>query len=141
MKVILTRDVKDTGRAHDTVTVSDGFALNFLIPKRMAVPATMGNSKQADNRKKASVAQRALDAELVRERLTALSEGSVVIKKKVNEKGHLYDGVDAAEIAAAAMLPEEVISIEKPFKEIGTFEIPVVYGENFGKISITIEGE
>lgn len=141
MKVILTRDVKDTGRAHETVEVKDGHALNFLIPKRMAVPATVGNAKQAANRKKAVVEQKMLDEKLVAERLTALAEGSVVIKKKANEKGHLYDAVDAAEIAAAAELPEEVISLEKPFKELGTFEVPVAYGENFGKISITIEAE
>jgi len=141
MKVILTRDVKDTGRAHETVEVKDGHALNFLIPMRMAVPATAGNAKQAENRKKAVTEQKMLDEKLVAERLAALAEESVMIVKKANEKGHLYDAVDAAEIAAAAKLPKEVISLEKPLKELGTFEVPVAYGENFGKISITIVAE
>jgi large subunit ribosomal protein L9 len=141
MKVILTKDVKDTGRAHETVEVKDGHALNFLIPKKLAVPATTGNTKQAENRKKAVVEQKMLDETLVTERLAALAEESVMIVKKANEKGHLYDAVDAAEIAAAAKLPEEVISLEKPFKELGTFDVPVAYGENFGKISITVVAE
>jgi large subunit ribosomal protein L9 len=141
MKVILTRDVKDTGRAHETVEVKDGHALNFLIPKRMAVPATVGNTKQAENRKKAVTEQKMLDQKLVAERLTALSEESVMIVKKANEKGHLYDAVGAHEIATAAQLPVEVISLEKPFKELGTFDVPVAYGENFGKISVTIVAE
>jgi large subunit ribosomal protein L9 len=141
MKVVLTRDVKDTGRANEVVTVSDGHALNFLIPKRMAVAATASALKQADVRKVAVAARKQLDEELVSERLVALSEGSVTITKKVNDKGHLYDAVDAAEIAKAAELPEEVIRIEKPFKEAGTFEVPVSFGEKFGKFSITIQAE
>ncbi len=141
MKVILTRDVKDTGRMHDTVEVRDGHALNFLIPKKMAIPATVSNSKQAENRKKGVQAQRELSGKLIAERLAALAEGGITITKKANEKGHLYDAVDAKEIAEAAQLPVDSISIEKPFKELGTFDVPVAYGENFGKISITIAAE
>ncbi len=141
MKVILTRDVKNTGRAHQTVEVSDGHAINFLIPQKMAVSATSSNTKQAANRIKAVSDQKMLDEKLIEERLAALSEGSVVIRKKANEKGHLYDAVDAKEIAEAAALPVESISLEKPIKELGTFDIPVAYGVNFGKISITIQAE
>lgn len=141
MKVILTRDVKNTGRAHEIVEVKNGHALNFLIPKRMAVIATPANAKLAETRKKSADEGRAISEKLIEERLAALAEGSVSIKKKANDKGHLYDAVDAKEIAAAAALPEDSISIEKPFKELGIFEVPVAYGENFGKISITIEAE
>lgn len=141
MKVILTRDVKNTGRAHELVEVKDGHALNFLIPKRMAIPATAGNMKVAETRIKAVVDRKELDHKLVSDRLIALAEEKVVIRKKANEKGHLYDAVDAVEIATAAQLPEEVIAIEKPFKELGTFDVPVSYGDQFGKFSLTIETE
>lgn len=141
MKVILTRDVKDTGRAHEVIEVADGFALNFLIPKKMGIPATRENMKASEVRRKAAEDKRALDAKLIEERLTALAEGKVRVVRKVNEKGHLYDAVDATEIAEAAQLPEDVIRIEKPFKEAGIFEVPVAFGEQFGKFSIEIVAE
>lgn len=141
MKVVLLKDVRDMGRAHTTVEVSDGHALNFLIPRKLAVVATAGAVKQADLRVKQVIDRKELDVKLVEERLASLAEGHISIIKKANEQGHLYDGVDAKEIAEAAQLPVEVIRIEKPFKEIGVFEVPVSYGENFGKISISIEAE
>lgn len=141
MKVVLKRDVKDTGRAHDVIEVSDGHALNFLIPKGMALLATPANLKNAEVRRKAVSDRKDLDKALVRERVAALAEGSVTVTKKANEKGHLYDAVDAEEIAKAAELPVETIRLEKPIKEIGTFQIPVSAGEDFGEFTLTIAAE
>lgn len=141
MKVVLTRDVKDTGRIHEVVEVSDGHALNFLIPKRMAVAATPANLKNAEVRRKAVSDRKALDVALVKERVHALAEGGVTVVKKANEKGHLYDAVDAEELATAAELPVEVIRLEKSIKETGTFQIPVSAGEDFGEFTLTISAE
>jgi len=141
MKIVLTKDVKGTGRAHEAIEVRDGHALNFLIPKGMAVPATPAALKNAELRQKRTEEQKVLSAKLVEERLAALSDTPVVIRKKANEQGHLYDAVDAKDIAEAAALPVDAIRIEKPFKELGTHDVPVLVGEGFGKFSITIETE
>ena len=141
MKVVLLKDVRDMGRAHTTIEVSDGHALNFLIPQKLAIPATQSAQKEAAVRVKQVIDRKELDVKLVEERLAALATEPVVIYKKANEQGHLYDGVDAKEIAEAAKLPEEVIRIEKPFKELGTFEVPVSFGENFGKFEVKVEAE
>jgi len=141
MKVVLLKDVKNMGRAHTSIEVSDGHALNFLIPRKLAVPASASALKLAGMRIKQVVDRKELDVKLVEDRLTQLAEGSVTITKKANEQGHLYDGVDAKELAEAAQLPEEVIRIERPFKELGTFEVPVSYGEHFGKFSVEIVAE
>jgi large subunit ribosomal protein L9 len=146
MKVILTRDVKGMGRAHETIEVADGHALNFLIPGKFAIAATTGASKQAASRKKVSHERKELDAKLLAQNIASLADANIVIKAKANEKGHLYDGIGASEISIAAKgihvdLPEDAIKIEKPFKELGTFEVPVSAGETFGVFSITIEAE
>lgn len=141
MKVVLLKDVRDMGRAHTVVDVSDGHALNFLIPRKLAIPATSSSMKQAEMRVKQVVDRKELDHALIESRLAQLSEEQVVIRKKANEQGHLYDGVDAKELAEAAGLPPEVIRIEKPFKELGTFEVPVSFGEHFGKFPVSVEAE
>lgn len=141
MKVVLLKDVKDMGRAHTTVEVADGHALNYLIPRKLAVPATAGAIKLAETRVKQVVERKELDHKLIADRLAALAEERIVIRKKANEQGHLYDGVDAADIASVTQLPEETIKLEKSIKELGTFEVPVAYGEAFGKISVVVEAE
>lgn len=141
MKVVLLKDVKDMGRAHTAVDVSDGHALNFLIPRKLAIPATPTSLKQAESRVKMVQDRKELDVKLVSERLGQLAEGKVTIVKKANEQGHLYDGVDARELAEAAQLPEEAIKLEKPIKELGTFTIPVAAGEDFGSFELEIVAE
>ncbi|MGB4076679.1 MAG: 50S ribosomal protein L9 [Minisyncoccia bacterium] len=141
MKVILLKDVKGTGRAHAAVEVKDGHALNLLIPRGFAVRATDAALKQAEMRATRASDERAMHAKMVEERIAALGGEKLTFTKKANEKGHLYDAVDAAEIAEAAKLPEEAIRIEKPFKELGTFEVPVAVGETFGKFPIEIVAE
>lgn len=141
MKVVLLKDVRDTGRANSVIEVADGHALNFLIPRKLAVLATATNLKFAEGKQKQASDKRSLDKTLVAERIAALAEGKVTIVKKANEQGHLYDGVDAAEIAAAAELPEDAIQLSKSIKEVGTHEVAVAIGEEFGKISVEIVAE
>jgi large subunit ribosomal protein L9 len=141
MKVVLTKDIRDMGRSGSIIEVSDGHAINFLFPRKMAVAATASNLKQAESRQKQVDEKHAVDAALIAETLQALAEIPTVIVKKANDKGHLYDAVDAADIAAATKLPEDAIRLEKPIKELGEFEIPVSYGDNFGSIKVLIEAE
>ena len=141
MKVVLIKDVKNMGRAGAVVEVSDGHAINFLIPRKFGVPATATNLKQAETKQKQFDERKAVDSALIAETIAKLAEGRTVITKKANEKNHLYDAVDAAEIAAATNLPADAIKLEKPIKEVGEFDVPVSMGENFGTIKIAIEAE
>lgn len=147
MKVILTRDVKGLGRAHAEVVAADGYALNFLIPKKLAIAATPVAKQEAELRRKQVEDRSVLDIALLAQNIAALADAHIVLRMKANEKGHLYDAVGESEVRAAAKeqahidLPEDAISLEKPIKELGTFDIPVSAGEVFGKFSITIEAE
>ncbi len=147
MKVILLKDVKGVGRAHAEVEAADGHALNFLIPKKLAVAATPVAKKEAEARRKQAEDRAAVDTALLAQNIASLAEARIVIKAKANEKGHLYDAIGEMDIRNAAQnqahidLPEDVIKLERPFKELGTFDIPVSAGEVFGKFSITIEAE
>jgi len=146
MKVILMKDVKKIGRAHEEVEVADGHALNFLIPGKFAVAATPAAKKEAELRMKQRKELHEVDGKLLAGNIAALAETRIVVKAKANEKGHLYNAVGEEEIVQAAKdahidLPEAAIKLERPIKELGIFEIPVSMGEVFGKFSITIEAE
>ncbi|MBU6321149.1 MAG: 50S ribosomal protein L9 [Patescibacteria group bacterium] len=147
MKVILTRDVKGVGRAQEAVEAKDGYALNFLIPKKLAIPATAAALKEAESRAKAVHERRTLDEKLLAETFAKLAEVRLTIRVKANEQGHLYEAIGPREIAAALAketrlaLPEEAIRLEKPFKELGTFTVPVAAGEAFGEFALVIEPE
>ncbi|MFA6969691.1 MAG: 50S ribosomal protein L9, partial [Candidatus Paceibacterota bacterium] len=93
MKVILMKDVKGVGRAHEVVTTSDGYALNYLIPKKLAVAATPVATKEAESRQKKMADYMLLDAALLVQNMTTLALKRIVIKTKANEQGHLYDAV------------------------------------------------
>lgn len=129
------------GRAGSVHDVSDGHALNLLIPRKMAVLATPASLKKAETLLAQESSRREMDRALVEERLTALAQERTVIVKKANEQGHLYDAVDAKDIAEAVKLPAEAIRLEKPFKQTGTYEIPVAVGKDFGTLTIVVEAE
>jgi len=141
MKVVLLKDVKHMGRAGSVQDVSDGHALNMLIPRGMAALATPAAMKRAEAASAQEGVQRELDKKLIEERLAALAEGRLTITKKANDQGHLYDAVDAKDIAEAAQLPVDAIDLEKPIKEVGEFEIPVSLGEDFGTVTLVVEAE
>jgi large subunit ribosomal protein L9 len=146
MKVVLTRDVKGVGRQHEAVEAKDGYALNYLIPKKLAVPATPAATKEAELRLKAVKERRELDTKLFAENLAKVSEGHIQIAMKANEQGHLYEAVDAGVISKALAaqhieMPEEAIQLEKPIKELGTHRVPVALGEAFGEFNIEIIAE
>jgi large subunit ribosomal protein L9 len=147
MKVIMLKDTKGVGRAHEAIDAKDGYALNFLIPKKLAVPATPTALKEAEGRRKQREEEGKVSAALLAQNIAALADAKIVVKARANEKQHLYDAVGEKEIIAAVKreakvdLPEGVIAIEKPFKELGTFDVPIASGETFGKFQITIEAE
>lgn len=147
MKVILIKDVKGIGRSNDVVETKDGHALNYLIPKKLAIAATPAAVKEAELRRKQTAERTEIDSALLAQNIASLSEARIVIKVKANEKGHLYDAVGEPEIRKAAKeqaridLPEDSIKLDKPIKELGTFDIPVATKDIFGKFSVTIEAE
>ena len=147
MKIILLKDVKGIGRAGEAVEAKDGHALNYLIPKKMAVAATPSAIKEAELRRKQAGERAKINTALMMQNISALAEARIVIKVKANEKEHLYNAIGESDISKAVKeqahidLPEDAIKLEKPIKELGTFDIPVATADTFGKFSITIEAE
>jgi large subunit ribosomal protein L9 len=125
MKVVLMEDVKGTGKAGETKDVADGFARNFLIPRKLAQPATRGARERVDREKATSVQreQRELtDAKALAMRLEA---AQVVLKLRSGKDGKLFGAVTNADVAAALKqqhgitLDRRKIEFEQPVKAMG----------------------
>lgn len=147
MKVILTRNVRGVGDTHDMVTVSDGYALNFLIRTGKAISATVAEQRVAKTRKEKFLIEKKVQEKLLEQNITTLSDAHITITASANEKGHLYEAVGISEILSAineqtkVVLPKDILKIEHPIKEIGSYEISVSHGELSKKFSIIVEAE
>lgn len=130
MKVILLCDVKGTGKKDDVLTISDGYARNFLLPRKWAVEASPSAVKEIE-RKRAT--QEKLEQEhkaAALEQAAALRGKEIVIVAKCGDKGRLYGSITSQEIAEA-LKAQHGVEIDKrkiecePIRQIGETEISV----------------
>lgn len=131
MKIVLTKDVKGVGKKNDVKTVSDGFALNSLIPHGSAVVATAGVLAKVELVKKQEAAERLIKENLLAKNLKSIHDAVVTVAVDANEKGHLFAGLHAAEIAPLVKAQTEIdilpefIQLDKPIKEVGDHKIDI----------------
>ncbi|HVT75297.1 MAG TPA: 50S ribosomal protein L9 [Candidatus Paceibacterota bacterium] len=131
MKIVLTKDVKGVGKKHDVKDVADGFALNSLIPQGVAEVATAGVMKRVDLVKKQEAVEKKIKEDLLAKNLKSIHDQTVSVAMEANDKGHLFAGLHAAEIAPLVkektgvdLLPEFIV-LDKPVKTIGEHRIDV----------------
>jgi large subunit ribosomal protein L9 len=130
MKIILLDDVAKVGRRGDVREVSEGYARNFLIPKRLALTATAGNLKNLDRIKQQQEAKAdriKSDAEALRGRI----EGLVFeVTRQASEEGKLFGSVTAQDIAdflagQGVKVERRRIQLEEPIKALGESLVPI----------------
>lgn len=134
MKVILLQDVAKIGRRFKVVEVPDGYALNQLIPKRMAEAATPAGLKRVEKMQAGLETDKTAKRERFETAKLALSATVVKIAADVNEQGHAFKAVDAGEIAAAAVaagihIEPSMLAIDSPIKEVGEHTVNLVLAD------------
>ncbi|HID56956.1 TPA: 50S ribosomal protein L9 [Candidatus Poribacteria bacterium] len=130
MEVILKQEIPGLGKAGDVVRVADGYARNYLIPRKMAVLATEKAKKAFEKEMRMRTSKREKEAIEARRLAEKLANISCTIKARAGEKDRLFGSVTAADIAKA--LEEQGIHVdrrnillEEPIKELGVFSVPV----------------
>lgn len=142
MKVILLQTIDRLGKAGDIVTVKEGYARNFLIPKKAAKEATAGNMKILDSLKKKEAeesAKLAASARIIADKVSALS---LTIPAQAGEEDKLFGSVHAEAIAEAlaaegVKLDKRDIVLDEPIKKLGTYQVTVKLHPEV-KVSLTV---
>jgi large subunit ribosomal protein L9 len=144
MKVILLADVPGMGHKYDVKEVADGYAVNYLFPRKLADTATDQKVAGIKTRQVQAQEERKIQSDLLEKNLKVLEGVTVVFTEKANEQGHLFSGihtkelVDALATQARVAVPEESIMLEDPIKELGEFTIPVKMGEHESSFTVTV---
>jgi large subunit ribosomal protein L9 len=147
MKVILTEEIRGLGTRGEVVTVKDGYARNFLLPKNLAREATTGNMKQIEHerRKWALLAQQEKDA--AQKAADKVKGVKIRIEKRVGENGHLFGSVTANEIADALAakgieVDKRRIELAQPIKNAGLHDVEVrLHRDVTAQIQVEVVGQ
>jgi large subunit ribosomal protein L9 len=143
MKVILTRDVAKLGKRYTVLEVPDGFALNKLIPQKMAEPATPENLKRVQTRAKEVAAHTAHDEVALRAALADFAATPIGVTAEANAQDHLFkavkqsDIVDVAKTRGHNILPE-YLTIDEAIKSLGTHTVGLKHGAVSGTFTVIV---
>lgn len=131
MKVILTGDVKGTGKKGDVVNVAEGYARNFLFPKGLAIEASKQNLAELDRQKAAQDKKRAEELEKARELKKRLDRLVVNMTVKTGEAGRLFGSITAKDIGEVLQdkhgitIDKRKIELKTPIKALGSYQVAV----------------
>lgn len=131
MKVILTKHVPDLGSKGDVVDVADGYARNYLVPQSLAVKATEGAIRQADEMRRARIEMERKALEEAEQLAQSLVGSRVVVAARAGDEGRLFGSVGIVDVTEAIKkftgveVEKEDVRIEAPIKEIGLHEITI----------------
>ena len=145
MRVIFLEDVPNIARIGETKEVADGYGRNFLIPKKLALPADSPDAAQIATRLQA--ARKKTDEELAG-LLERLEDKAVTIKAKVGAKDRLYGSITSADIAAelenvaGLAIDKKKIELAEPIRQLGSYEVVIRLGQDvMPKIKVTVIAE
>ena len=138
MLVILTANVANLGKIGEMIEVANGYAKNYLIPKKLAIHCNENNKKLFDAKKKEFETQSQKLLEFAQSLKGKLSDKQVVIIESASDDGRLYGSVSSVNIANAIsnLLQDEnitrsAIRLKKPIKEIGVYEVEIAVHTDF----------
>ncbi|HTT64612.1 MAG TPA: 50S ribosomal protein L9 [Bryobacteraceae bacterium] len=130
MEVILREDIERLGNRGQVVKVADGYARNFLLPKRLAVAATEANRKIVEQERQAHLRREAKQKTEAEDLSKLLAGVTVTIVQKAGENDQLFGSVTSKDVADALAqknftIDRKKVHLEEPIKQLGEFKVPV----------------
>ena len=147
MEVILKDDVVNLGNRGDLVKVADGYARNFLLPRKLALQATSANKAVVEQMKNAAARRAASEKALAEALAVKLTPVVLDFTRKSGEAGHLFGSVTSADIAAALAtkgfeIDRRKIQLDEPIKSLGEVSVAIkLYREVVAHVKVTVLAE
>lgn len=147
MKVILIQDIKGVGKKDEIINANDGYARNFLFPKKLAVEANTQNMSLLQGRKDSINYKKEQEKEKANEIKNKLSKILLTIKVKAGENGKIFGSITSKEITTELKnqykieIDKKKVNLKEPIKELGEFNIEIkLYEGIIGKLKVNIVG-
>ena len=148
MKVILQQDIKGQGKKGQMIDAAEGYARNFLLPRKLAIPATADAINTMNLREKARRAEEAANREAAVQLGGKLKDVTVKIPARGGKEGKLFGAITNKEIAEALLaqfrldVAKQKIVLDEPIKAFGTYEVRAKLGyEVTAKFSVSVTEE
>ena len=130
MEVILREHVDNLGRRGDVVKVAEGYARNYLLPRKLALAVTEGNKRQIEREKKVAEVKDAEEKQQADAVAARIAQTELEIPRRVGENDTLYGSVTSADIAHALeakgfSVEKRRITLPEPLKSLGEFTVPI----------------
>ncbi len=148
MKVILLDNIKGVGKKDEVINASDGYARNYLLPKKLAVEANAENMSKLNNKKDANQYKKDMEKKSAEELIQKLKGILLKVKVKAGENGKIFGGVTSKEISENLKaqygydIDKKKIEVKEPIKTLGSFQVNVkLYEGVFGPLKIQVISE
>jgi len=148
MRVVFLNDVEGVAQAGEIKNVADGYARNFLLPRKLAAAANSSTVQQAESRARALAKEQEKTDEAARAIAATLTKTPIVITARVGEQGRLFGSVTASDIAEAVSargagnIGHRQVTLGAPIKDVGTYEVPVNLTRNVvATVSVQVASE
>lgn len=147
MEVILREDIEKIGSRGAVVKVADGYARNYLLPKRLAVAATDSNKKIVEQEREAYLRREAKFKSEAEGLAQLMTDVRLTFKRRVGENEHLFGSVTAKDIADALeaknyRIERRRVQLDEPIHTLGEFKVPVrLHREVTSEITVIVEAE
>ena len=130
MELILREPIENLGRRGDIVRVANGYARNYLLPRKLGLPVTEANRRQVERERVIVEAREAKDRQSAQKISDQVSAVECIVARRVGETGTLYGSVTSADIVESLanlhlMIDKRKIELAEPLKELGDFVVPV----------------
>lgn len=148
MKVILLDNIKGVGKKDQVINASDGYARNYLFPKKLAVPADNGNITNLKSKQDSNKFRKDVEKQEAVKLAEELEKATIEIKVKAGDNGKIFGGVTAKEIAQHLQnqykieIDKKKIDLKDPIKVLGNFEVDIKLFEGvIGKAKLKVVSE
>ncbi len=144
MEVILREDVEKLGARGQVIKVADGYARNYLLPKRLAVPATEANKKIVEQERLAHLRREAKEKADAEDLAKLISGVTVVLRQKAGEQEQLFGSVTAKDISESLAkqnfeIDRRKIQLDNPIKQLGEYKVPIrLHREVIAEIAVQV---